>query len=338
MSKYIIVSGSPRTGTSALCRLLKGSGYNVAGDDFPQMRKILPEDDELTVYLKEKHNKTIKPEETLNPKGFHEIGGVVMKGLRKTLRWQKDMPQDGSVIKIMGVGLLDTDVDLIDKVIFSLRHPFDTAHAQLSLKGSPKDRRPSTTMWKRDVESFLEFKQAFPEIECHISLYEYFAVDQDSWREELGDFLGKKLKPIEKITPRQRIDLNGPNHHKLEAIYNLMVEGKCEMALDLLKRGEELMESREKLMCPRAGLITKSQCDTCWRKKDQSVKKKFNLYKMLSLRSQRRKIDWEEEPCPRECRDEDNPKTVQESIDNNFWVLPVGRQQDLDLLDDGDED
>lgn len=129
--KYVIVSGSPRSGTSATMRVLIASKYNVHGDKFPRLAN--KSKSEIEKYMQSKKEEEFKPEEQLNEKGYFEEGGMVMKGISKTLDCHLHTIPDGSVIKIIGKGLRGTDPDLVGHLVYCLRDPITCGLAQLSL-------------------------------------------------------------------------------------------------------------------------------------------------------------------------------------------------------------
>jgi hypothetical protein len=108
-----VVSGEPRSGTSLMMRLLEGLGLKVKGDDL----------------IKGKKGKRRKNAEDLNPKGFYEVPGVVMKGIP-----EKDLEDyDNHVVKLITPALLKTSYLHIGRVIFCLRDPREIALSQEKL-------------------------------------------------------------------------------------------------------------------------------------------------------------------------------------------------------------
>jgi hypothetical protein len=98
----IIVTGIPRSGTSAIMQTLKLLGVPVAGAKFPAR--------ELPV---------------LNPRGFYELDTVTMyHGIH-------DYRYKGQAVKLLGLGLNRTDKTLISKVILSERSPLDCQESML---------------------------------------------------------------------------------------------------------------------------------------------------------------------------------------------------------------
>jgi hypothetical protein len=92
----IVVTGIPRSGTSAIMQTLKLLGIPVAGEKFPA--REVPE---------------------LNPKGFYELDNTTMfDGIYHD-------NYKGMAVKLLGFGLAYTDRDLINKVILTERNPLD---------------------------------------------------------------------------------------------------------------------------------------------------------------------------------------------------------------------
>ncbi len=358
MKEYIIVSGSPRSGTSATMRVLRDSGFLMHGDKFP---KIADRTDgsEIEQYLLSKKVDAFKPEEQINEQGFFEEGGMVMHGIANTIASHLDTIPTGSVIKIIGAGLKNTDPTIVSKLIYCLRDPITCALAQLKLRprrmprGIPfesqrpaqkrvvtkidlsidlrpkritpkRERRAASQangkMWLRDTKCLLEFILAYPEVPVFISDYAGFSKDQATWLQDCGAFLGKDLKPIETITPRKPKDLPEEYWTDLLSIYVLILDGQYQKALN---RANVVDFSRASTQfdCPRAGRVDKAQCGTCFERPAH----KPNLYKMLSRRSTRREIDWIKEPCYIECKE--HGVSVADSIKNNFWITQINKTE-----------
>lgn len=348
--KYKIISGSPRSGTSATMRVMRASGYNLHGDKFPRLANN--SESEIEQYMHDKKVERFKPEDQLNEQGFFEEGGMVMKGIGKNILSHLHTIPEGSVVKIIGKGLLNTDPDLISKLIYCLRDPITCGLAQLSLrpkrnKGIPfkeertlpfinktvskvnleidlfprKKPRPqrepkghttkaSGKMWHRDTLAFVTFALAYPHVPIFISDYAEFSTNQANWLEKCSEFLDQTLTGIETITPRSPKPLTEPYWVDLQNAYTLILEGNFIRAKEVLEKVDFSTTSTQ-FECPRAGIVDKARCVTCYKKEKPALKK------MMIRRSERLDIDWKNEPCFVECAE--HGMSVQESITNNFW-------------------
>lgn len=127
MAKFTIVSGEPRSGTSMMMQTLNLLGVPVWKND--ELQNISKDIDQ------------IKHVQKLNPKGFFETGFVVRGINVERIKKNKDKPDfdkileshNGETIKIITRGLLHTDLELIDKIIFCARSPRAIAYSQTEL-------------------------------------------------------------------------------------------------------------------------------------------------------------------------------------------------------------
>lgn len=147
--KILIVSGEPRSGTSLMMKTLETLGIDIAGETFPGISRLSKAAESASGKRKEKlQDRLTKMESTtkkLNPGGFYEIPGVVMRGIRKV-----DDDTSGKAVKIITPGLMErvlpsgqtvgTPMDLVDKVIFCLRNPKNVSLSQTNLDSSVEIR------------------------------------------------------------------------------------------------------------------------------------------------------------------------------------------------------
>jgi len=121
----IIVTGEPRSGTSLMMNILKNLGYEILGNKFPlDGKKIDKKREERSLYL--------------NPDGFWEVPGIVIKGISNEEFLKKT---DGKAIKLVCRALLQTPkeiIDQIDKIIFCARNPREIMQSQTKLVSSIK--------------------------------------------------------------------------------------------------------------------------------------------------------------------------------------------------------
>ena len=145
--KVCVVSGEPRSGTSLMMdtvRILAGD-ESIVGSKYPmleQIDKAIAEavDDKIRERLVTRRAESMARMSKLNPRGFWELPGAVVRGLTS-------MEEDykGKAIKIITRGLyrralpngrvVGTDPSLVDKVILCIRNPRHIALSQRDLSG-----------------------------------------------------------------------------------------------------------------------------------------------------------------------------------------------------------
>lgn len=123
-----VVTGEPRSGTSMQMQSLHLLGVPVAGKEFPL--KEVREKNEFDIAVAEKNKR-------MNPKGFYEVPGVVIRGTRDI------EPYKGKAVKIITSGIwprtarngmeFGTPPSLVDKYIFCVRNPRQIAISQKDL-------------------------------------------------------------------------------------------------------------------------------------------------------------------------------------------------------------
>jgi hypothetical protein len=101
----IIVSGEARSGTSLMMLILKRLGLKIAGS------KFITEDNKM-----------------MNPTGIWEIKGTPMKPFNQELIDLYEIK--GDVMKIISHGLLESDMSLIDLIIYMVRNPREIVVSQ----------------------------------------------------------------------------------------------------------------------------------------------------------------------------------------------------------------
>lgn len=133
MNSTVIVTGVPRSGTSLQMQTLRLLGMEIVGDEFPQLKSGRDEE-------------SLERSKQLNPKGFYEDHGAVMRGTQDKEKLQ------GKAIKIIVDGLperlvkhkdgeeieIGTSSEIIDdaKIILCLRDPMQVAESQTHLMGN----------------------------------------------------------------------------------------------------------------------------------------------------------------------------------------------------------
>lgn len=301
MKNYKVVSGTPRSGTSINMRI-HGTRFQLEGKKFPRIRTLKDSDSEFLKYIKDKNNSKVKND--LNPKGFFEDSRFCMTGISNNFRCAP-LPKEGSCIKIIGKGLKDTDPSLISSVLFSLRHPFETAEAQLDLKNADG---LSTNMWKRDLLNFIRFIQYF-KVPYFVSSYTKLCQDPEGALNDYSNFYEEDFTPAISLLKghkaRKTPDLQGDEWSKVLDMYNLALKEDWE---GVLEKNKKVLPTTI-LPCPRVGrAISKSECDMCY-------KNTKGVIKTLKRRAEKNEVNWDQEPCRVDCE----KMTIQESINKNHW-------------------
>lgn len=126
--KIIVVTGDPRSGTSLMMQTLIALGIPVAGEEFPGANRMRSKEDKV------KHDTKMH---NLNPGGFWEVPGVVMRGLPDPSEYF------GKAIKIISPGVLRTPKESVYKYILCLRDPTSVAQSQTQLENGIKVAAPT---------------------------------------------------------------------------------------------------------------------------------------------------------------------------------------------------
>lgn len=131
-----VVSGEPRSGTSLMMRLLEGLRFDIKGSSL----------------LEGKTEERLEHAKKLNPKGFYEVPGVVMRGIPK-----KRLEEfDGKTVKLITPALMNTDYSKIGKIIFCLRDPREISLSQKGLGSNIKVFDAEADDWVYAPEKMLQ--------------------------------------------------------------------------------------------------------------------------------------------------------------------------------------
>lgn len=121
--KVTIVTGEPRSGTSLMMQTLNLLGVPVVGD--------------INLGNNNRRGKDkVNNTKNLNPRGFFEIPGVVVRGFSE----EDAADYHGKAIKIINTGLVKTPVTELDTVILCVRDPRNIAVSQKGLGSKMKTR------------------------------------------------------------------------------------------------------------------------------------------------------------------------------------------------------
>jgi hemerythrin superfamily protein len=219
--KIIVVSGQPRSGTSLMMQTIEILGVPIWGYKYPLEEIKLKRFWWLSKAgreFKKELDKRIRHTRAMNPRGFYEINGLVMRGFRNLPDQYK-----GHAIKIIVDGLYErenknghlmgTPLKYIDKIILCLRDPRMTAVSQMDLYNG-------TDIVKVDEETGEE---AWENLRKPISPKRYVSsmgqfIKWLSDHEELDDLIMPitysdmhEQKPIEKIVKHLGIDTSESN-------------------------------------------------------------------------------------------------------------------------------
>jgi len=158
---FIVVSGCPRSGTSLMMDILRAifGLARIMGLKFPQKQREEEDKEELKDNQNFKYNKDLidyfaeknelirksqmTPEqlkdndsEDMNPNGFWECQFTI-QGIRWMFQLRnilKKSLEDWKIVKVVSQGLLNSDPQYINRVIYMLRHPRAVAKSQERLK------------------------------------------------------------------------------------------------------------------------------------------------------------------------------------------------------------
>jgi len=142
-TQVAVVTGDPRSGTSALMRALAAAGVPIAGEQWPGETAIeqalqRTDDPARQERLRERLQTRRARHARMNQHGFWEAPGTVIRGL-------DDLGEHGGrAIKIVSRGLLEppvgyTDHSLVWRYVLCLRHPRHIAESQRDLHSSKID-------------------------------------------------------------------------------------------------------------------------------------------------------------------------------------------------------
>jgi hypothetical protein len=137
---YNVVTGTKRSGTSAMMLALRQAGHPILGFRYPIILKRNKE----VVVTNVGAFEPVGVEKEDNQNGFWEMGSITDKtGL---LSEHKELGYSGDVIKIMASVFPLSDPMLINKTIVMARHPIDVIDSKTKCKSDP---RPVTDTKKR---------------------------------------------------------------------------------------------------------------------------------------------------------------------------------------------
>lgn len=350
------ISGCPRSGTSLMMDIMREVfGIDrIRGKKFPQedrINKIFNQQEgesdavfECKKYMFEKQQphwrEELESAKDMNPNGFWEDQYSV-SGIRYNFQDSETLKEilteeTKSIYKIVSQGLVNSDPIYIDKIIFMMRHPRSVAKSQERLKRNLKFKTPegedidlgkdlvihTPEMFNRVTTMACKFLLDNPDIPVHFVEFEELIENPAVVLQGVQDFLGEGdfTKGVKLINPKLRRSYPQEVENSMwgdaEYIYKTFKEGKYQDVVDYMDEDMRATNRQNRnWLCTRTGLITvEGHCKSC--KVDPAFRKS------LKDHANGQNIDWTSEPCMYECGfDLDSePITIQESIDNNFWL------------------
>lgn len=280
----------------------------------------------------------------MNPNGFFEmeftVNGInynqktskILKGLREE--------EKSSFCKIVSQGLVQSDPQYIDKIVYMLRHPRAVAKSQERLTRMPKQQQMLNALKELSEDAYTkaihtpEMFIKVTKLACewlsentHVPYiivdYDSLVADPDTHIKRVLDFLGegdfeKARKVVDKKLKRSNHeDIDHPLWYDAEYIYEEMKKENFTNIIEHIDNPYSISnQTFTNFVCVRKGAPTNlMKCRLC--KQHKRVRDGFKEF------AEKRKINWRVEPCAYECEvnaDVETPITIQESIANNFWI------------------
>jgi len=285
-------------------------------------------------------DKALNHSKDMNPNGFWEMLYTVQGchyrffDLDRLDKLKEEKTK--SFCKIVSQGLVQSDPQYIDKVIFMIRHPRSVAKSQEKLvRPSPlgdlsKMKIDGEQIKIHTPEMFINVTSTvshwllrFNTVPVHYVIYDDLLENPEKVLSGISDFLGEDgnnkdaAKQINKKLRRSypeevENDLWGD----AEFIYKQFVKKDYKSIVDFSKRQDTAtFNNNLNFFCFRSGNGVRPQfCKMCRKNEPKIIQKQRN-------QAESKKIKWEDEPCMYECAYIHGYKklSVNESIDNNFW-------------------
>ena len=242
-TKYNLISGHKRGGTSALMLALRQCGIPVIGHKFPFGYKTLEGKEDLTVgsYFPIE-NKTLND----NPTGYWEVPDLAnYNGVNK--KWDK-VGLDGDLMKVPFDVLKKSDTEMIDKVIIIIRDPRKVFTSQMKAGMLKKERIPVSALQTLFISAnsiaWLQEKK----IPFYIILYEELLKNPEYQLKgcckflERGDPKWGARAITKKLDRSKKLYHKSPEMKRLVKFYTeLRDKSRCEL-YDLNELVEEIKE------------------------------------------------------------------------------------------------
>lgn len=352
----ILITGIPRTGTSLgmrVCREQYGEDMIVGSDtrgDVPDelseeaLKQMRPEVREINQYLyknvvRDKTKARMKKMQDMNPTGFWETKYTV-----NGLKWNYGdkelfelLKKEQRILKVVSSGLIQSNPEHIDKVVYTLRDPRSAAKSQQRLRRGPSIREGeslSETMSKdgvhvTDAKMFIDgtyhaakFFLENPDIPVYMYKYDDLVANPKDTLKGIFEFMtgAKRVKKaaVDIIKPKLKrskpVDVEGLIWDEADALYELFQERKFQEIVDFYENDErEVHIQKRRWFCPRISrMVTKPECENCTNIPE--------VTKNFIKEAARKGVKHAFEPCTYECGfNGKKPKTVAQSIAKSHW-------------------
>lgn len=185
--KFWVVTGTPRSGTSALMTALRESGIPICGFKYPLSFVV--------------DGKTIsggsdvplnKDAAKRNPTGMWEIRGITRQGQQGSGGVTNDIHRyDGMVVKVVDTALFKSDATLMEGVLYCVRDPRVCLSSQMNLNVT-NDKKRQLFPWAYIINT----AQAFRWIKLRYLPYMFVPYEQiieqpTYWMSKIIDKLGR---------------------------------------------------------------------------------------------------------------------------------------------------
>jgi hypothetical protein len=286
----------------------------------------------------------------LNPNGFWECRYSVMGigsayGTQRYNYFHQQALNDiyenkkDTICKIVSQGLLTSDQRYIDKVIYLIRHPRNVAKSQerlqrgfdIEVDGEVKNIFEGEDMVIHTPEMYIGVTlQACrwildnPDTPILFIKFDDIQSSPDTEIDKIAEFVGygdfEKARGV--VSPKlNRSNQEDIEHHlwkDAELVYDMFLEGKYEELLEeFTDPNKQYNRLNTRWTCVRSNTVVNCfDCEKCVSNPmiRENAKDKARILK----------IDYMQKPCVYECGlnvDEENPKTIEESINNNTWAV-----------------
>lgn len=348
----ILVSGCPRSGTSLMMDIMRSvfGKDRVLGKKFPQEERAArlgkqqpgETDGQFKVRqyiekknrLKERLEQEMQQTKDLNPNGFWEMLYTVQgchyrfwdrKRLEKIKKAKKPY-----ICKVVSQGLINTDPQYVDKVIFMLRSPRAVAKSQERLKRAfPFDKESGLTLHTPEMFLSVTYSAAqwlheHPHIPVKTVEFDALVENPKQVLREIAAFIGEGdwADAYKRINPKLRRSSTGGAHERdiwreAEDLYALMVQQDYKGVMDYIQtKGDATKKQNSQIYCSRLQTyMAYAECLSC-HESENFVRNKIN-------QAEKTNIDWRTEPCLFECGADigrENYIEIEDSIKNNHWL------------------
>lgn len=347
----IIVSGCPRSGTSVMMDCFREvyGDENILGSKFPQERPLEQGEKEPDHLFKirewmQNQNKRSDDYSDLNPNGFWECRYSV-QGIRYNFIDKENLQkyeannrtEEQPICKIVSQGLLASDTRYFDKIVYMNRHPRSVAKSQERLKrgvevrdfnGEYKNMFEGITihtpeMYINVTLSACKFFLENPSIPVHFVDFDDLQMNPIEEQKKIQKFIGygdwSKSKDI--VSPKLNRSTWQDIEHMLwedaEWLWENFTKQNFQECLDYFQNPKlNINKQNFQWHCPRSNMaVNHFECLKCTT--NTTIRDNFKRRAFMAG------LKFEDKPCLFECGlnvDDENPISIEESIENNTWV------------------